>query len=482
MKKFLFVFILIITSFMFGGCEEKNQPILDPENDPMVPMTFQIWTDGNRNFLEALGREFFAEIQRQNIKIKVIEFDNSAQLENFLLSSMAEGHGPDVVYTTGNWVANNFEKLLAREGDETFLPKDFSSLFVRSANETLLRNDKIYGVPLGIDSLGLFYNQEHILDRLPARNVPGKTWKEIQEDTVALSKTDNSLARFSSSGIAMGRFDNLLYGFDILENIVLQFGGSFFTEDLREGNFYRKKGSIDGRSVSLGLKAVDLFTSFADSRFKHYSWSEFLAHEATKYKNFETFAKGDVSMIFGYSGDIKTIKNVIGNQSKNRQKTISEKNIRVTFFPQVEDPGLGGTRKIVAKVHALAVPKTTNKPKLAWNFLKFAIRKENLQSFFDETSLPTPRVDMLKEQETDPEVGIFVRQAKYARANILPFGISREYLSDGFKEVISTVNKGTGTANRGMQNLELQVTKLMRSYIKLLKDTAPPEEKNLDQK
>ena len=114
MKKFLFVFILIITSFMFGGCEEKNQPILDPENDPMVPMTFQIWTDGNRNFLEALGREFFAEIQRQNIKIKVIEFDNSAQLENFLLSSMAEGHGPDVVYTTGNWVANNFEKLLAK--------------------------------------------------------------------------------------------------------------------------------------------------------------------------------------------------------------------------------------------------------------------------------------------------------------------------------------------------------------------------------
>ncbi len=471
MKKLILGFIFIVTSLLISGCEEKNQKIVDRELDPTVSMTFQIWTDSNHNFFEALGREFFVEIQRQNIKIKVIEFDNKEQLENFLLSSMAEGFGPDVIYTSGNWVANNYKKLLPREGDETFLPKDFSSLFVRSANETLLQNNKIYGVPMGIDSLGLYYNEEHILDRLPSRNIPSKTWKGIQEDATSLSKQDNSLARFSSAGIAMGRFDNVLYGFDILENIILQFGGSFFTEDFREGNFYRKKGSIDGRSVSLGLKALDLFTSFADSRFKYYSWSEFLAHKSTKYKNFETFAKGQVSMVFGYSGDLEIIKEVINNQSKNRKKTILEKNIRVTFFPQVEDPTLGGIRKVTAKVHALAVPKTTNKPKLAWNFLKFAIRKENLQSFFDETLLPTPRVDMIKEQETNPKVGIFVRQAKYARANILPRSISKSYLENGFNNIVTIVNKGTGSADRLLQNFELEVTQLMRSYTQLLKYT-----------
>ena len=126
---------------------------------------------------------------------------------------------------------------------------------------------------------------------------------------------------------------------------------------------------------------------------------------------------------------------------------------------------------MIAKVHALAVPKTTDKPKLAWNFLKFAIRKENLQSFFDETLLPTPRVDMIKEQETNPKVGIFVRQAKYARANVFPRGISRSYLENGFNDIVTTVNKGTRSASRLLQNFELQVTQLMRDYMQLLKYT-----------
>ncbi len=475
MRKIAVAFILIITSFLLVGCEEKNQPKLDPESDSTIPMTFQIWTDSNRNFFEALSREFFAEIQRQNIKIKVIKFDSKEQLESFLLNAMSEGYGPDVIYITGNWVSSNFDKLLPREGDETFMPKDFSSLFVRSANETLLQNNKIYGVPMGIDSLGLYYNEEHILDRLPDRNIPAKTWQGIEDDVTYLSKQDNSLARFSSSGIAMGRFDNILYGFDILENIIIQFGGEFFTEDKYEANFFRKKGSIDGRSVSLGLKAFDLFTSFADNRFKYYSWSEFLAHSETKYKNFETFAKGDVSMIFGYANDLKTIKEVINKQRRSRQKTILEKNVRVTFFPQVNDPSLGGVRKIIARVHALAVPKNTNKPKLAWNFLKFAIRKENLQSFFDETSLPTPRVDMIKEQETNPKVGVFVRQAKYARANIYPKGISKKYIENGFSRMIAVINKGTGAISRLLQNFEQEVTQNLKSYIKLIKLTKPFE-------
>jgi ABC-type glycerol-3-phosphate transport system substrate-binding protein len=476
MKRYIMVLLLSIVSFFFVGCEEKSQTKVDPENNPNIPMTFNIWTDGHKNFLEALGREFFSEIQRQNIRIKVIEFKDNEQLEKLLERSMAEGYGPDVIYTTGDWVAGNYGKLLSRDGDETFLPKDFLSLFVRSANETLLQTGKIYGVPMGIDSLALYYNEEHILDRLPARNIPGKTWKAIQEDVSTLTKKDNSLMRFASSGLAIGRVDNVLYSFDIFENMMIQFGSSFFTEDLREGNFFRKQGTVNGRPVSLGVEAMNLFTSFADNRFKQYTWNKFLSNSETKYKNFETFAKGDVSMVFGYSGDMEIIKKVIKNQKKGRGKTISEKNIRVTFFPQVEDPGLGGTRKVLAKVYALAVPKTTDKPKLAWNFLKFAIRKENLKSFFDETKLPSPRVDMLKEQELDPFVGIFVRQAKYARTNIFPFFVSREFIINGFEHIVSSANEKTGTSiTKEMQQFEIEVSQLMRNYIKLLTEVIPQE-------
>lgn len=471
-KRIWIVFVLVLVSVLTVGCEDRN-PELEPGVDPSQPQILEIWTDSHKSFIEALAREFLAEVERQYVQVKVVEFEDHEQLNDFLIRSMAEGFGPDVIYTKGDWVGRNYGKLLSRDGDETFTPELFRATFVRAANESLIQEGRIYGVPMAVDSLGLFYNEEHILDRLPERNVPGKTWNEIKEDASFLTKQDNSFARFSASGIALGRMDNILYSFDIVENMILQFGGSFFTEDSREASFYRTTAQVDGRPVNVGVEAVNLFTSFADARFKHYSWNEFLAHPETIYKNFEAFAQGTTSMVIGYSGDMKVIKSIIENQQKSRQKTISPNDIRVTFFPQLVDTSVGGTRVVLGKVYAMAVPKTTKNSILSWNFLKFSIRKENLKAFFDETKLPTPRLDMLAEQQVDPQVGIFVRQAKYARSNIFPFFVSRDNIIAGFSKVIISVNEGKGNTDTGLKSLESLVNNEMLTQIKLLSEISP---------
>ncbi len=478
MKKYITLsLLLILGTLSLTGCEEKEayDPTKDV-NNPKNQEILEIWTDAHKNFFQAVGQEFVVTIKRTNLKVKVLEFPNSDTLKHFLLESMAEGNGPDIIYISGEWITQNHNKLIPREGDETFMPLDFEKTFVRSANETLIDGEKIYGVPMGIDSLALFYNNEHILDRLSDRNVPGKTWKEIQEDAENLSTPDNSFSRFSSSGIAMGRFDNLRYGFEILSNMILQFGGSFFTADGLAPQFYQQKTTVDGKTVSVGVEAVNLFTSFADPRFKYYSWSEFLAHPQSEYKDLEAFLRGDVSMVFGYAKDIKIMEIVVNKLSKSRQPVISLNNVRVTFFPQVVNPSLGGTRKILAKVYALTIPRSASNPELAWDFLKFVITQGNLQTFFQESNLPTPRVDMLKEQEGHPKLGIFVRQAKFARTMHFPNSVSTPNLIAAFSKIILAINNGKSTAERGLKNLESQILKEIQRYLKIKKQIQPKKE------
>jgi len=71
---------------------------------------------------------------------------------------MSESTGPDIVLTNGEWVAYNKNKLVPRLNDVSFTPDLFRNTFVRSANETLIQDEMVYGVPLGVDTLGIIYN------------------------------------------------------------------------------------------------------------------------------------------------------------------------------------------------------------------------------------------------------------------------------------------------------------------------------------
>lgn len=452
MKKIIATFLILTFGLSSTGCTKKN-----PEGTATdEKIILNLWTTSEKAYFEALGKEFLAEIQNPNISFKLNIFKDDAELHSFLLDKMAEGEGPDIIYTNGNWVTRNTKKLAAIENDESFTISNFKNTFVRSAYDTLIQEEKIWGVPLGVDSLALIYNEEHITERLRDRNMPGKTWKIIQEDIETLTKTDNSFTRFANSGMALGRFDNINYGFEILENIMMQMGTKFFSEDQTEVLFHK---TTDASNTNLGISAMNFFTSFADDKFKHFSWNEHLANAHSEMKNFEPFLLGKLSMVFGYSKDLKNIENWRTELAKKGNRTISDKNIRVTFFPQMQE---NGSKKIIGKIYALVVPKSSENVDLAWRFLKFSIQKENLQHFFKETKLPTAHLELLQEQSEDPQVGIFVLQSKSSQANISP--ISKESFKDKLATLTLQVNERKVSVERGLELLGNQLNKELKSY------------------
>lgn len=462
MKKLLSSVLLIIIGALFVGCESKNPQGGNTEANKKIVL--RLWTSEQESYFTALSREFLSALNNSRVSVKVVKFKDDEELHHFLLDKMAEGTGPDIIYTKGDWVARNTKKLVARENDESFTVDSYKNTFVRATHDTLIVDDKIWGVPFGVDTLALFYNEEHITERLPDRNMPGRTWKEIQEDSESLSKTDNSFGRFATSAISLGRFDNIYYGFEILENIMLQMGVEFFSEDGTQSLFSETMGSgVSGRRDNLGEEALKFFISFADERFKHFSWSEFLVEFDSDLKNFETFLTGKVSMVFGYATDFQKIDEWKDLLSDKGKRSISKKNIRVTYFPQIENPREGGAQKIIGKVYALAVPKGTENSNFAWIYLKFAVRKENMQSFFEETKLPTARLDLIREQETEPHIGIFVRQAKYAEANTFP--LPKEELKGPLTELVFQLNEGKTIYKKGLEMIAAQIDAQLKEFL-----------------
>ncbi len=456
-KKILSLLLVSVLTFTLFGCEKKSGTGV-----AVKTVRLQIWaTADEANIISAISREFVSKSGNPGLSVQTISFADDAELQNFLVDKMAEGNQPDVIYTSGNWIAGNRKKLIPLEGDKTFSPFKFEETFVRAAMDALVFDNKIWGVPMAIDSLALFYNEDHLANSLENRNKPGKTWAVFRKDTEALNRQDNSFERFSISGAAMGRMDNLNYGFEILENLMVQMGVRFFSEAGDTSRISSSSGfSRDGKRENFGVSAVNFFTSFSDSRFKNFSWTDLLADAYSSEKEYDPFVQEKVSMVFGFAKDFERLKNLRKKRDKVGAKIIPEKSIRVAFLPQIEDPNSSHTREVVAKVKALAVPRTAKNPETAWRFLKFAIKEDNLRSFFNETNLPTPRLSLIPEQEAEPGIGIFVRQAKFARPNLTP--MSKKEIIRGLKDVVIQVNNGKGTSNKGLQNLESILTGKLR--------------------
>ena len=459
MKKFLTLALLIVSAFTFSACQRKAPP------ETLVPagqqIEFQIWTAQEKGFIEALLREFISEYKTTAIRPKVIEFADDAELQDFLVQKMAEGTGPDVVFTQGEWVAMNTKKLVPVTGDASFTPAAFTNTFVRAASETMVRDEQIYGIPMAVDSLAVFYNEEYLVDALEDRNTPADNWKEFKLDAEALSEQDNSFERFAVSGAALGRTDNVTYGFEILHNMLIQWGAEFFSPDGMRALFASSTGvSPYGGKINYGADALETFTSFADARFKNFAWSKFLSSPQDKDKDLTAFVAGKTAMVFGMSRDIERIEDMAARTGGS----ISAKNVRVAMFPQYKVPGKPTSKEIIGYPYGLVVPRTSENADTAWKFLKFAAKKENQISFWTETGMPTARLDLIAEQASHPELGVFARQAKFARAQVYPVNMAD--LERTFSELVEDINDGNMAPEKGLRNLERDWSGVADKYAK----------------
>lgn len=431
-KRLSAVLVLVSLFFTFPACRlvkrDQNQGPLEE-----ITLTFYGLYD-NEELYEPLIQAY--ESDHPNITILYKKFTDPENYLNLIINELAEGEGPDIFMLNNTWFPKHYKKLNPAPSN-VISPDVFRSLFVEITGKELIIPDaagleQIWGLPLYVDTLALYYNQEHIEDALPSQGRPSSTWAGIRDDVIQLNRQDQSFERFERAGIALGRGDNILRAFDALMLMMLQYKVNFYTEDLRTETF-----SADPNALS----ALELYTSFALPSQKNYSWNKYLADSDSAEKELATFAKGRVSMMLGFSFTYEALVNEISRLKAEGETTIDLSDIAVQEVPQVYDPETSAeTRETYASYFVPVVSRTTGHAEEAWNFLAHLVTEENLTYYHEATHRPSARRNLIETQMLDPIYGVFAAQVGYAES--IPMADPEKYKEiflDGLNEVLNTI-------------------------------------------
>lgn len=383
-----------------------------------------------------------------NVSITYRKFEDATEYENLIINELAEGEGPDIFSMPNHWFLRNTKKVNPLPEDLA-TPEQFEATFVTVAyNDLVLRDPRdgrtrIFGIPLTVDTLALYYNKSHFEDKIPSRGRPASTWEELKEDVFKLTKTDNSFERFEVAGIAMGRQDNVARWLDILFLLFIQHDANLYNDNVSAAEFSKQRVvDASGQSINPAAKALDLYTSFALPANKNYSWNAFLADARTPEKELDTFARGKVSMIFGYSHLYEDVLDEISELESQGVSTVSPSDVRIAMVPQVVDPEISTEKRdALASYSVETVSRTSEHSREAWDFLLFMSRQENLKFYNEETHRPTSRRDMIEEQKLDPIYGVYAEQIGFAESlQVYDAGAYATIFAKAVDAVLATVS------------------------------------------
>jgi len=448
---FLVTIIVLVT-----GCRTKTPAAPKVNYDGIVLNYYKVF-DG-QDIMDPVIQDYTSK--HPGLKINYRQFSDFNEYQRVILNEMAEGGGPDIFSMQNTWFTSNYKKLTPLPSNFG-TPQDFGSTFVDVAYNDLVRPDEkgvyqVYGMPMTVDTLALYYNKAQVGDRLAAKGgKPSKTWEGIKDDVIQLNKASNSLSRFEVSGIAMGRADNISRGVDIYYLLLLEFGTKIYNENFSQAIFAGQQGGI---SLYPGIEALKLLVSFADAKQRHYSWNEFVVNDPTGSKEIEAFSKGQVSMIFGYAYTYDDIVKEINSLRDKGGTILDVKDIGIAPAPQLYDPDVSNNKRVTyASYFAETVSRNCKHPDIAWDFLIELTKKKNLDYYFNKTHKPTSRRDMIGDQRKDPIYGVFADQTAYAES----FPILDYYIyKDIFTDVITKANLG-GVSNSSLLDAQTKITEML---------------------
>jgi ABC-type glycerol-3-phosphate transport system substrate-binding protein len=431
----LLLFILFLTLGL-SACQKKDGGTNQAQAQK-VTLTFYGLFD-NQEVVQPIIDGY--EASHPNVTILYKKFTDPKAYMDLIVNELAEGEGPDLFHMHNTWLPKHYKKL--SPAPETLVdPTIFRDSFIEvSSGDLIIPNDsgveRVWGMPLYVDTLALYYNDAHFEDAIPSQGAPSKTWDGIEADVNLLNKQDQSFERFNRSGIALGRGDNILRAFDVLLMLMMQYETSFYTGDYKSVLF-----GTDAKALS----ALNFFTSFGLPSQKNYSWNKTLADPESAEKEITTFAKGKTSMIFGYSYTYEDILNEINRLKQEGQETIDWKDVKIQEAPQIFDPETSAnTRVVYASYFAPVVSRTSPHPEEAWDFLLYMISEENLRTYNTATHRPSALRSLIPEQSKDPIYGIFASQIGYADSlTMADADAYKEIFLTGISEILATAKSET---------------------------------------
>ncbi len=367
-----------------------------------------------------------------SVTYRVIPF---AEYEQTLLNALAAGTGPDVFMIDHTWLPRHIDKI--RPLPETFPDTKAPLMTVRQFNETfvdvaandLINDNKIYGMPLYVDTLALYYNKDMFSSAGIAQ--PPKTWTEFMDDVKLLTKKDAS-DNIITSGAAIGTAQNINRSTDILMMLMLQSGVRMTNESNNQATFSK---TVDGQPV--GERALTFYTDFTNPQRDIYTWND------SQDYNIDAFAAGKTAMILNYSHQIPVIR---------------QKSPRLNFSVAAAPQAAITDQRTYANYWPLTVSLQSAHPYEAWKLVHYLTAGNGNVTYLNAAARPAARRDLIAQQKNEQDLGVFAEQSLTARSW---FQINNQTIETIFATMIDNVNFGRQSVRDALKEAEAKVTVLM---------------------
>ncbi len=422
LKLILGIFVVLILGvFLFAVV----LPQLSKNNNQKVTLTYWgLWED--QRVMQPVISDF--EKQYPNITVEYSKQDIKQYRER-LITRINNGNGPDIFRFHNSWYPMIANVLLPLPSD-TVSKADFMQWFYPVAQNDLIKNGAIYGIPLQIDTLALYINS----DLLKAAGLnPPTTWNDFISDAKTMTVKDAS-GKIKTSGAALGTMDNVTHAPDILSLLLVQNGVNL--------------NNISSNSQRAG-DALNFYTSFALDNAN--VWDNTLDPSIL------AFSKGNLAMYFGYSWDYFTIK--AANPTLN--------------FQIAPVPQLPGQNVNLASYWAEGVSIKSKHQKEALLFMKFLAKPETEEKLYTEESKTRDfgelyaRTDLADKLKSNSTVYPFIKQAPTASSSFFVDGTydnglnsqMNTYLGNAVNSIFNSVSTDTAIAT-----LSQGVSQVLKQY------------------
>ena len=451
MKKKIFFLTSLMLILSLTGC---GLSLGDGGGQKQKTKTLTYWRvfDGKDAFQEII-KEYEKRHPNVKIKYKKLRYDNYREE---LLNAMAEDRGPDIFSINNSWMKEYKSKIsplpdritvkeltqkgvikkeavLKEKTKDALSLKDIEDKFIDVVyDDAVIENkkglEKIYGLPLAVDTLAMYYNKD-LLNNAGIASPPEYWNRTFQKNVKKMTKQD-SKGKIIQSGVAMGGSENIERASDVLSVLMMQNKATMMTES---GNVLFTESRPDGSAP--GLEALRFYTDFSNPAKEVYCWNSNLDNSLKK------FTEGNLALMFGYSYHLPTIKS-----------RAPKLDFSVAPLPQIENQ-----EKINhANYWMEVVSQKSEHKEVAWDFLMFATKKKQAQKYLQETNNPTALRSLVDKQVEDREIGVFAKQLLTAESwyEGYDYQATEDIMKDMIKQANQNPEEIEEALNRGASRVQ----------------------------
>lgn len=335
------VFILVLLGLLL--LKKLSSGPNNSTNGNVVLTYWGLWED--KNILQPILDEYKAS--HPNVTVEYIQQDQKLYRDR--LKKAQEGNSPPDIFRFHNTWKPMFIDNLSAVPSNIYTLEEMEKVFFPVVKDDLKEKNNYYGIPLEIDGLLLFYNE----DILKSANIAvPKTWEEVRDIVPKLTVKENN--KIITSAIALGGTENIEHFSDILGLMFLQ-NGVQLNKSLFSCN--------DATSTSCAVDTLYFYRKFVES--PNGNW------DATLDNSIVAFASGKVAMIFAPSWQALTIK-----------ETAPGLNFKTAPVPQLPCSKQPCTSINWASYWVEGVSNKSKYQKEAWEFLKYLSSESTMKKLY----------------------------------------------------------------------------------------------------